>query len=171
MVCAKLILRWNVMFLVSLLLGAVGCSSRSGPEKPLATGQPVQDVGSVVVTVATALSPDRKAAFDEVNGTRRLQVAVEGAVSKVAKLTQASSRVLEVEVTGFRLRSGATVFWAGIMAGVDILDVDVRVRDGSQVVRTYTTGVGSSGIKGGLTSSSRFQPMADVVAERIAEQL
>ena len=163
--------RWSLVLLVAGLAQAAGCSGHSQPEVPVATGPRVPNVGSVVVTVSGAVSPDVKEIFDEVNGTKRLQVAVEGAGAKVAKLTPGSPRVLEVEVTAFRLRSGATVFWAGIMAGVDTLDVNVTVRDGDHVVRTYTSGVGSSGIKGGLTSSSRFQPMADVVAERVAEQL
>lgn len=124
-----------------------------------------------MVSVSDKVDPDGQQIFSEVDGTPRLKQAVEKAVANVAKLNAASPRVLEVEVTGFRLRSGATVFWAGIMAGVDTLDVNVAVREGQQVTRSYTTGVGSSGIAGGLTSSSRFQPMADVVAERVANQL
>lgn len=162
--------RSTVVLLAIAIVGATACSSRQS-EEPVATGPPVANVGTVVVSVSSTLDADDKRIFDEVNGTTRLKAAVEGAVTKIAKLTPGSPRVLEVEVTGFRLRSGATVFWAGIMAGVDTLDVDVTVRDGAQVLRTYTTGCGSSGIQGGLTSSSRFQPMADTVAERVAEQL
>ena len=161
----------SVVFALGLALLA-SCSSRSAQEPEAAgIGQPGVDVGSITVTLAPSLEADAKTVFDEVNGTIRLKAAVEGILTKVGRLKPGSPRAMEVEVTDFRLRSGATVFWVGIMAGVDILDVTVTVRDGSQIVRQFSTGVGSSGIAGGLSSSSRFQPMADVVADRVAEQL
>ncbi|MCK6557213.1 hypothetical protein L6Q96_21945 [Candidatus Binatia bacterium] len=158
------------VLIFSALASMAGCSARES-EHVAPTGQPVASVGKVVVTVAPSLAADNKTIIDEVNGLPRLRAAIEGELSKKGKLDENSPRVLNVEITDFRLRSGALVFWLGIMAGVDTLDVGVQVRDGEQVVRSYTTGVGSSGIAGGLTSSSRFQPMADVVAERVVEQL
>jgi hypothetical protein len=57
------------------------------------------------------------------------------------------------------------------MAGVDTLDVLVRVHDGARVIKQYTTGVGSTGLFDGATSTGRFRPMSDVVAQRVAERL
>lgn len=161
---------WTVIVGSLVATAICGCSSHQESAQKV-VGLPVKDVGTIIVTVSDKVDPDDQQIFKEVDGTPRLKQALEKAVANVAKLNAVSPRVLEVQVTGFRLRSGATVFWAGVMAGVDTLDVDVAVRDGQQITRSYTTGVGSSGIAGGLTSSSRFQPMADVVAERVADEL
>lgn len=157
---------WATVAWTLALATVVGCSAKQGP-----TGQPVASVAKVLVTLADALDPDDKTDIDEVNGVPRLRAALEDELSRTGRLDPGSPNVLEVQVTDFRLRSGTIVFLVGIISGVDILGVDVEVRDGVRVLRSYSTGVGSSGVAGGLSASSRFQPMADVVAERVVEQL
>ena len=157
---------------IGLLLAVVfagGCSSKTA--EPTSIGARVSDVGNIVVSYASSIAADDRKLLDEVNGGPRLKTAVEGELGKAAKLRSGSSRVLEIEVTEFRLRSGATVFLAGIMAGVDTLQVKVRVREGAQVVREFTTGDSTSGGFSGFSSSSRYQTMADAVAERLRTEL
>jgi hypothetical protein len=159
---------WMAIVLATVFAG--GCSSKTA-EPQTSVGARVIDVGSIVVRYASSVATDDRKLLDEVNGGPRLKTAVEGELGKAAKLRSGSPRVLEIEVTEFRLRSGATVFLAGIMAGVDTLQVKVRVREGAQVVREFTTGDSTSGGFGGLSSSSRYQTMADAVAERLRTEL
>ncbi|MGH7897301.1 MAG: DUF4410 domain-containing protein [Candidatus Binatia bacterium] len=147
------------------------CSSKTAETKSQARGPSTADVGKVVVTIANTIDADGKKVLGEVNAVSRLQAAVLGELTKAGKFKAASPRALEIQVTEFRLRSGTAVFLAGIMAGVDSLNVQVTVRDGSSTGRQYKTGDSSTGAFAGLTSSSRFQPMADAVAVRVAEEL
>ena len=76
-----------------------------------------------------------------------------------------------IQVTRYRLRSGATVFWLGLMAGADMLDVRATVREGETVLEDYTTGAGTTGAFAGLDQVSRFEKLATAVAQRVVNQL
>src|SRR6185436_274150 len=120
-----------------------------------ASGARVADVGSVVVSS----SDEKRELLDKLNGIARLKTAIEGKVAEAAKLKSGSSRVLHVQVTDIRLRSSATMVWAGVMAGVDTLQVQVTVREGGQVVYQFTTGASTSGVGvvGNFPMDSRYQ--------------
>ena len=79
--------------------------------------------------------------------------------------------MLEIQLTRYRLRSGATTFWFGLMAGADILDVTATVREGDRILEKYTTGAGTTGAFAGLDQVSRFEKLATAVAERVVKQL
>ena len=149
-----------------------GCSSKTAaPSTQSAAGPSGVDVGSVVVVLGDSISADARKIVDEVNGVARLKTAIDGELGKAGRLKTGSTRVLEIKVSEFRLRSGATVFWAGIMSGVDTLQVHAVVREGSRTVREFDTGDSTSGAFAGLSSSSRFQTMTDAVAERVKKEL
>jgi hypothetical protein len=160
----------TALLLTTALLG--GCSSKA-TAPPAASGVRVGDVGSIVVTYASSISAADRKLLDEVNGGPRLKTAIESELAKAAKLRSGSPRVLEVELTEFRLRSGATVFWTGILSGVDTLQIQVKVRDGGRVVRQFATGDSTGGgiSPTGFSSSNRYQIMADAVAERLRDEL
>lgn len=165
--------RFGTIALALVLNGIGGCSSQRPalPETP-PVGEVVLNVGGVVVSVSDAVPADWQQRLEEVYGTSRLHTAVWDALMRVAKLDRHSPRVLEVQVTRFRLRSSALVLWVGLMAGVDYLDVKAVVRDGTRTVREYTTGAATAGLGWGLIGQvERFQKLAGAVAERVAEQL
>jgi hypothetical protein len=161
---------WRRLALVVAGTLLFACSSKTAPA-PAPSGAPVAHVDAVVVTVGAAIGADERRILDEVNGAPRLRTAIEGELGKAGKLETGGGRVLEVEITDFRLRSGATVFFAGIMAGVDTLYVRAVVRQDGRVIRELTTGDSTSGGFAGLSSSSRFQTMADALAERLRAAL
>jgi len=154
------------------LAALVGCSSQRppAPEKAPTTGM-VANVGSVVVTVSQALPADRQDRFARVDGQSRLVRAMESELTRAGKLDRQTGRVLDIQVTRYRLRSGAAVFWFGLMAGADLLDVKATVREGDSILEEYTTGAGTTGAFAGLDQVSRFEKLATAVAARVVKQL
>jgi len=154
------------------LAAVVGCSSQrpASPEKTPTTGM-VANVGSVVVTVSEALPADRQDRFTRVDGPSRLVRAMESELTRAGRLDRQTQRVLDIQVTRYRLRSGAAVFWFGLMAGADLMDVKATVREGDRIVEEYTTGAGTTGAFAGLDQVSRFEKLATAVAQRVVKQL
>jgi hypothetical protein len=151
---------------------AAGCSSQRAPgpvKSPAAASVPA--VASVVVTVDESVPRDRQERFTKVDGPSRLTRAIESELTHAGRLDRQSGRVLEVQVTRYRLRSGATMFWFGLMAGADLLDVKATVRTGDQVLKEYTTGAGTTGAFAGLDQVSRFEKLATAVSKRVVQQL
>lgn len=159
--------------ILALAIGLVtlsGCAAeKASPPRP--PGTPPVTVSHVAVSVAPSLSADRVQAFNGVDGSSRLTRALESALTKAGTLDPSSPRVLDVQVTKYRMRSGATVFWFGLMAGGDLLDVTATVSEGGQAVRTVSTGAGTSGAFAGLDQVSRFEKVSGAVAERVVKQL
>ena len=154
------------------LTAVAGCSSQRPPSpQNLPTAGTVATVGSVVVTVSEAVAADRQERFVKVDGPSRLTRAIESELTHAARLDRQSGRVLDIEVMRYRLRSGAAVFWFGLMAGADILDVKATVREGDRILKEYTTGAGTSGAFAGLDQVSRFEKLATAVSQRVVKQL
>jgi hypothetical protein len=156
----------------ALAFGAmVACSSQRAPEpeRQAPVGQ-VASVGSVMVS-ADGLPADRKERFDKVDGSSRLARSVESELTRSGRLDKKSSRVLELKVVRYRVRSGATTFMFGMMAGVDLLDVKATVREGDKVLEEFSTGAGTSGAFAGLDQVSRFEKLSTAVAERVVKKL
>lgn len=158
--------------IIALALNVAACSSHQPAtvEGPLANA-PTQRISVVAVKLAGEVAADARDSFTEMDGSARLRAATERKIASIGKLDPSSHRVLELEVDKYRVRSGATVFWLGIMAGVDYMDVVARVYDGETLVKEFATGAGTSGAFAGLTSSSRFDLLVQAVAERVAEKL
>ena len=151
---------------------APGCSSQHPPSTEKApTAGLVSNVGRVVVTVSEAVPADRQERFAKVDGPSRLSRAIESELTRAGRLDRQSGRVLEIQLTRYRLRSGATTFWFGLMAGADILDVKATVREGDRILGEYTTGAGTTGAFAGLDQVSRFEKLATAVAQRVVKQL
>jgi hypothetical protein len=129
----------------------------------------VAKVGKVVVTVAAAVADDREDRFDKVGGTERLTAALTEELTSTGRFDAGSPEVLQVTVTSYRMRSGAAVFMAGMMAGGDSMEVQVAVTDGTATFKQFKTGAG--GVAGGLDQQSRFDRVAKAVAERVVAQL
>jgi hypothetical protein len=156
-----------ILVLLTLLLSS--CAAERAPVPETApVGAIVKDVGRVIVTTSPEIPPDVMERLEEVHGVSSLRQAVETKVERVGKVNPSSPRTLDVEIIRCRLRFTAVVFWAGIMSGVDYLDVKVTVHEGDRIVRQYETGAAS--LKG-MRESTRWERMVDAVGERVAEQL
>jgi len=80
--------------------------------------------------------------------------------------------VLKVTVTNFRLRSGASAFWLGVMAGADKIAIDVSVEKNGEVVNTFQTDISTA--LGGMAlpaPSQRINRMSKGLSERIIASL
>jgi hypothetical protein len=158
-----------VALLALVLLGIASCASERAHPAPV--GEPVPQVGSVTVAFSPDLPTDRRERLDKLGAPFMLRGALEAALSKAGKLDTKSPVVLQVEITKFRLRSGASVFWFGAMAGGDFLDVKAAAHDGDRTLRQVDTGAGSIGAWAGLSQDSRFERLTRAVAERVTKQL
>jgi len=149
------------------------CSASAPPsEKASDLGGPrIDAVSAVVITVNPAIPADKQARFATAEGPSRLQRSLEAKLSQTGRLRPDSPNVLEVDVTSYRMRSGAAVFWVGAMAGADALGVTVTVRDGDSVVRTFPTGAASIGAYAGLDQVSRLERLVEATALRLLKDL
>ena len=108
--------RGTTVALIALtIFGIVACGSERS--HPVPVGAPVPQVGSVVVAMSPDLTTDRRDRLNKLGATFMLKGALEAALSKAGKLDAQSPVALQVDITKFRMRSGATVFWLGAMAG------------------------------------------------------
>jgi len=161
--------RGEVAVIALTIFGIVACGS--GRSHPAPVGAPVPQVGSVVVAVSPDLPADRRDRLTKLGATFMLKGALEAALAKAGKLDAQSPIALQVDITKFRMRSGATVFWLGVMAGGDFLDVRAAAHDGDRTLRQVETGAGSMGGFAGLTQDSRFEHLARAVADRVTKDL
>ncbi len=159
----------TVALLALTVLGIVACASERAHPPPV--GEPVPRVGRVIVAFSPDLPTDRRDRLDKLGATFMLRGALEAALSKAGKLDAQSPVDLEVKITKFRLRSGATVFWFGAMAGGDFLDVRATAHDADRSLRQVDTGAGSIGAWAGLSQDSRFERLTRAVADRVTKQL
>jgi hypothetical protein len=76
---------------------------------------------------------------------------------------------ISVRITEFRLRPAGSAFWAGFMAGVDMLDGEVDIQRGEDSTKRYTFKLSSLEewyFKYG--AAARFRSLARELAEKIA---
>jgi len=161
--------RGLVAVMVLVAAAAVGCGGRAKPS-PAASGPSVPKIGKVVVTMAGEVADDREARFTKVGGNERLTAALTAELTKTGRYDASSPNVLNVQVTSYRMRSGAAVYFGGLASGGDHMEVVVTVTDGASTLKTYKTGAGSV-MGGGLDQGSRFDHVAKAVAERVVAQL
>jgi hypothetical protein len=164
---------------VLVCLALAACSSGRSPT-PATSPAPAPPAASatsgagsdVAITVdASRLPADRRATFDRLSGSARFEAALRDQMLKQQRRPAPPAQV-DVSVTAFRLRSTATSVWFGAMAGGDVLDVDVVVKNNGQEVKRIKTGSGQ--IRGGLIAPSaegRFERLVEATAERVVEQL
>ncbi len=150
------------------LLAISACSSKqssaAGNEALAAVAGPhVATVSAVVVSVDPNLDRGRAARYEQENGSTILKKQIEDALSTAGRLDPGGA-VLDVKVTGFRLRSTAASVWLGSMAGNDSVEILVTARQGEDAVKSFP--LHRSSIMGGLV-----MPAADVRLRRICAAL
>jgi hypothetical protein len=106
-----------------------------------------------------------------------LQTELEKALRAKGKLLGKGPR-LEFIVKDFRLRSGATQFWVGWMAGNDILGGTVQIKEGAKTIKTLECQVSGSYkdatgalLTGNFPSDGRLRKLCQLVAQQVADKL
>jgi len=113
-----------------------------------------------------ALPIDQQAAPDEVS------TAVSDLLRTKGRLDASAPATLEIVITDFRLRSWASAFWLGAMAGADRLGVEVRVQKDGETLKQYRTD--TSSVLGGIAyagTGHRFDRLVKTIAKRIVDGL
>lgn len=159
-----------------LLILLLACAS-PGPENagtPHDTGPSLIASGAKVASVKVRREDSLVGAdtFERYTIADRLQREVVSALSANGHYSSGGELELLVTVVNFRLRSGASAFWLGVMAGADRLGVEVTVLRGEEVVKTYETDT-STALGGAFYTSptKRSERMIDTLAERIVSGL
>jgi len=148
------------------------CASSQPPVGGITTAVPSGASNLVDVTVnvdATSLPDEKRRVFDSYHGPDQLKNAVLAELLKTGKRPAPGPAEMKITVTGFRLRSTASVVGFGMMAGGDGLEVDVVVLSDSRVLKSYKTGSGS--VMGGYSGQGRLDRLIGTTAERIVRDL
>ncbi len=153
-----------------MTLAFIGCAAAPGGGTIQFAATDAIEAGGQDVTVtvdASALSGDRREVFLQQAGTKKITNKVlQKLWSGVGK--RQLPDVLNIRVTGFRLRSGSSGFWLGFMAGADRIEVTVEVVSGSAATRSFSTNT-STAVAGIIRPGAveRFDRMVNTLAERI----
>lgn len=125
-----------------------------------------------VVVNKTTVAADRLTAIKNYKVVSRLQNGVTELLKKQGKYASDGTIQLEVEITDFRLRSGASAFFLGAMAGGDFTAVDVTVIENGESSHHFSTSASTA--RGGLFASSpthRVNAVSVAVTKRVVAKL
>ena len=131
------------------------------------------NVSSVTVVIDKNTVPaDRLEAIETHNVVSRLQNGVTELLQSRGKYAADGTVQVAIRVTDFRLRSGASAFWLGAMAGSDFTSVDVEVTEQGKQTRHFSTDASTA--MGGMIApspSQRVNKVCTEVSNRIVKQL
>jgi hypothetical protein len=160
---------------LTVVASLAGCASSPEQEKPQrAAASPFPDpIGRVEVRVDPSLNEEaRSVAIDKMAAPGKISTAVSELLRTQGRLDANAPTTLAITITAFRLRSGASAFWLGAMAGPDRLAVDVRVEKNGASLTQYQTD--TSSVLGGIAFAGmghRFERLVKTIAQRIVEGL
>lgn len=152
---------------IALCISAVACSPRAPHPKSL------QAQGIKVGRVNVELIPDtlgarREEVFGNVKGVEQLRDAVTTRLTQSSLLDPSSGFNLNIKVTSFRMRNGATRFFTGVMSGSDHLEGDLSVSRGSELLlQMPIEASGGNGNPFNISSKSRSAGLIDSFAELV----
>jgi hypothetical protein len=126
-----------------------------------------------VVTLGTSLEQDRVEVAKTYTLLGRIEEDVRSVLQEKGSYDSAASGItLNINVSDFRLRSGASAFWLGAMAGADRLAVNVDAEANGANLKTFKTD--TSTILGGIAlpaPTQRVNRMSKALAKRIVDKL
>jgi hypothetical protein len=161
--------------LLAVVAALAGCASSPEHEKPqrAAASHLPDPIGRVEVRIDPSLDEAaRSAAIDKLAAPDKISTAVSDLLRTRGRLDTSAATTLQITITNFRLRSGASAFWLGAMAGPDRLAVDVRVEKNGASLTQYQTD--TSSVLGGIAFAGmghRFDRLVKTIAQRIVEGL
>ena len=157
---------FSLILVFSLLLIGCGGNKNVMPEGSLKFNY---NVNNISVVYDDKLKKNKTTRLDKLNAKTGISDKVSALLKSSNKWDASANRDLKITVTKFRIRSGATVFWMGFMAGVDLIDAKVDVMENGQVIQTVSTGI-SSGF-GGMSQTNRFNRLVDGLSRRVLYEL
>ena len=161
--------------LLAVAISLSGCASTPDEETPQRDGSPrfPDLIGRVEVTVSPSLTDEeRSAAIDRQAVPDKINLAVSELLRANQRLDASAPATLAIVITHFRLRSWASAFWLGAMAGADRLGVEVRVEKNGNTLKEYRTE--TSSVLGGIIfagAGHRFNRLLKTIAKRIVDGL
>ena len=115
---------------------------------------------------------ERSAAIDRQAVPDKINLAVSELLRANQRLDASAPATLAIVITHFRLRSWASAFWLGAMAGADRLGVEVRLEKDGNTLKEYRTE--TSSVLGGIIfagAGHRFNRLLKTIAKRIVDGL
>ncbi|MEE9342033.1 MAG: DUF4410 domain-containing protein [Gammaproteobacteria bacterium] len=132
-----------------------------------------RSVSKIIVSLDNDLASDRKEAADQYSLADRIKTDVQAVLEEKGVMSSSENGVvLNINVSSFRLRSGASAFWAGAMAGADNIFVTVDAESNGAKLKTFKTDISTA--LGGLIApspSQRINRMSKALAKRIVSKL
>ncbi len=156
-----------ILLCTTLLLGSCGGKKADKAHAMNLTS----NISSVNVVIGN-IPADRRTAVENHKVASRIQNGVTELLKMQGKYTAKGTAQLDISVTAFRLRSGASAFWLGPMAGADYVSADIDVMENGKNTRTFSTS--SSTVMGGMikpSPSQRINGMAKDLSKKIIRQL
>lgn len=157
-----------------LALIALGCAS-SGEEEGGYEGPEARysgSIGTVAVTIDETSEEAKPDTLIRYGVPEQVRSEVTTKLRSAGRQSDAGTARMDVKITSFRLRSGASAFWLGYMAGSDFIFVEVTVREGESPIKTYKTN--TSTVLGGIAYTSptkRKNRLVNTLTTRIVEGL
>lgn len=156
-----------------------GCASNPPAEKTadkqsansvLAAGRSVK---GIVVKLDDNLKLDRKEAADKYSLAERIKNDLQEVLQDKGVFdSSAEGSTVNISVSAFRPRSGATAVLAGVLAGADIIAVNVEAESNGSRLKSFKTNTSTAlGGFGMPAPGQRINRMSKALAKRIANQL
>ncbi|MEE9493342.1 MAG: hypothetical protein V3W04_08200 [Gammaproteobacteria bacterium] len=145
-------------------------AAKQAANSVLTTGR---SVNKIVVSLDDSLELDRKEAATKYSLTERVKNDLQDVLQgKGVFDSSAEGITVNINVSAFRLRSGVTAMLAGVLAGADILAVNVEAESNGSQLKNFKTNTSTAlGGFGMPAPSQRINRMSKALAKRIAKQL
>lgn len=165
----------TALFSVFLLLLS-SCGGRAPKDQHMSpTGPSVFATGSKIRSVAITydgLDAERLKRLEAYRAHETLRTNVESRLGGSGRLDPSGDLELVIHLDTFRLRSSASAFWLGAMAGADRVVADVRVTRNGSEIRNFKTD--TSTMLGGMfyaSATRRTARLMKTLSERIVTGL
>jgi len=164
------------LFLLLTLALACGCGGSKSTSASIDQPSVLSDgssVGSINVARGAQMPEgDHTEQFDKYSAASALQGQLTSVLRESGQFAEDGPIVVDVTITDFRLRSGASTFWLGFMAGADYIKADVTALRGGATIKTFSTDTSTA--LGGAANTSptrRTTRLINSLAKRIAKGL
>ena len=157
----------GLLFPLCALALALGCASPPGGGQVKFNARAGTGERPNIEVDASALTGERLAVYLAHGGSNEVGSEVAQALASAGKADEGT--VVKIRITRFRLRSGSSAFWLGVMAGADTIACDVEVERNGRSSHRFDTD--TSTILGGLLmpgTVTRFNRLVRELAKRVA---
>ncbi len=161
----------RIVLMVIAIIMLIGCTRRV-PRTDTFQAQGLK-VGQIAVRVAEgALDNRREEVFTKAEGAKLLREDLTGLLTTHGLFDDSSNIAVDIEVTSFRMRNGATRYFTGWFSGTDHLAGQVNVAQGEKTIFKKPLRVnGGNGNPLNISSASRSEGLTHSFAKLIVHAL